>query len=131
HDGGARACHAAGDAVVPRPGAILVLKAGQARLDFRVPLRPLLAAGADQTVADVEIRHEFLSTQGTESVQELLIRGDFRRRGPDETAVSSPSAGALAAGRHLQSLGGLIEFHAGGGGGVERIRALVVARSAV
>ena len=58
---------------MPGPGPILILKLQNSSRDMRVPVVPLLAAGAAQSVADVEVGEKFLAADGAESVDELSV----------------------------------------------------------
>src|SRR5947208_11030297 len=53
--------HAAGNAVMTRPGAVLVLHLDDFLLHSGVPLGPFRSAGAAQAVADVQVREELLA----------------------------------------------------------------------
>src|SRR5881396_701424 len=62
-----RAEGSAGDAVIARPAAVLVLDAVQVVGDGLVPLLPFGAALNQQRLADVHEAEEFLAAVGTES----------------------------------------------------------------
>src|SRR5437773_1612362 len=60
--------NASGDAMMPRPGSIAVLKPENLLRVLRVPLRPRITTTAFQAVADIEVREELLAADGTEAI---------------------------------------------------------------
>jgi len=61
------------DAMLPGPCAVLILQFDQFRLHLGVPLVPVGATDAMQAVADVQVREELLTADGSEAGNKLPI----------------------------------------------------------